>query len=537
LFQVRYKIPHLKTRISPLKVSIALLKLALVCCLLVTACSETGQPLEAVSYTIGDDTGDWGYPSPYTHYARGPGYIRMSFLFDTLVWKDASGFVPALAKEWEYISADNAYIFKLRGDVTWHDGVEFTAEDVVFTFNYIREHPFQWVDSSIVESTEVLDKYTVKLYLSKLYAPFSQDVAGTLPILPEHIWEGIEEPEKFVAKEAVIGTGPYILADYSKEHGSYLYKSYSDYYLGKPAVDELKFVKISKEMIPAALKGGSMNAGDVPPEVISELEEAGLTVITAPYAWNAKLTINHQKEPLSSKQFRQALAYAIDREALVQITQRGHAMAGSPGMIPPTSDWYNPDTPQYEYDPARAKQLLEGLGYAMKDGYFTKGGEGLALELIAPVDYKEVGQFIKQQLEAVGVKIDFRTLEVKTVDAKVEAWDFDLSIYGHGGLYEPSMLNKVITGKGFISSRYTSNETLNKLLENQLTEMDRGKRANTVRQIQELYAEDLPALTLYYPNWYWAHDGSVELFYTNDGIAFGIPIPLNKLAFMEYQAM
>ncbi len=537
MFQARYKIPHLKTRISPLKVSLALLTLALLCCLLVTACSKTGQPLEPVSYTVADSTGDWGYPSPYTHYGRGPGYVRMSFLFDTLVWKDASDFVPALAKEWEYISAENAYIFKLRDDVTWHDGVEFTAEDVVFTFNYTKEHPFQWVDSSIVESAEAIDEYTVKLYLSKPYAPFFQDVAGTQPMIPQHIWQNVEEPEKFTTAEAIIGTGPYTLADYSKEHGSYLYKAYDDYYLGKPSVDEIKFVKISAEMIPAALKGGSIDAADIPPEVVSEMEEAGLTIITAPYSWNAKLTINHQKEPLSSKQFRQALAYAIDREALVQITQRGHALAGSPGMIPPTSDWYNPDTPQYEYDQARSKQLLEGLGYEMKDGYFTKGGEELELELIAPADYKEVGQFIKQQLEAVGIKIDFRTLEEKTVDAKVEAWDFDLSIYGHGGLYDPSMLNKVIIGKGFISARYTSNETLNDLLENQITEMDQGKRVNIVRQIQELYAEDLPALTLYYPNWYWAHDGSVELFYTNNGIAFGIPIPLNKLAFMQYKPM
>jgi len=537
LFQVRYKIPRLKTRISPLKVSLALLTLALACCLLVTACSKTGQPLELVSYTIADDTGDWGYPSPYTHYARGPGYIRMSFLFDTLVWKDASEFVPALAKEWEYISADNAYIFKLRGDVTWHDGVEFTAEDVVFTFNYTKEHPFQWVDSSIVESAEVLDKYTVKLYLSKPYAPFFQDVAGTQPIIPKHIWQDVEEPEKFIAKEAVIGTGPYKLADYSKEHGSYLYKAYSDYYLGKPAVDELKFVKISKEMIPAALKGGSMDAGDTPPEVISEMEEAGLTVITAPYAWNAKLTINHQKEPLSSKQFRQALAYAIDREALVQITQRGHAMAGSPGMIPPTSDWYNPDTPQYEYDPAKAQRVLEELGYGLENGYFTKDSTEFVLELVTTARFKEVGQFVKQQLEAAGIKIDFRTMEDKTVDAKVLAWQFDLAIYGHGGLHEPSILNKMITGEGFNSARYHADETLNELLENQLTEMDRGERVNIVRQIQEVYAEDLPSLTLYYPNWYWAHDGSVELFYTNDGIAFGIPIPLNKLAFMEYKAM
>ena len=490
-------------------------------------------PTKVSSYTIADSTGDWGYPSPYTHYSRGPGYIRMNFIFETLVWKDASGFIPQLAEEWEYVAEENAYIFKLRNDVTWHDGTKFTADDVVFTFDYTKQHPYQWVDSSIVKSAEAIDDYTVKLYLSKPYAPFFQDVAGTQPIMPRHIWEGIEEPEQFVAPEAVIGTGPYTLADYSKEHGTYLYKAYNDYYLGKPLVDEIKFVKISAEMIPAALKEGSVSAGDIPPEIVSEMEDAGLTVITAPVAWNAKLTINHQKEPLSSTQFRQALAYAIDRESLVQITQRGHALAGSLGMMPPTSDWYNLDTPQYEYDPAMTKQVLEGLGYQIEGGYFTKDGEELSLELIAAADYKEVGQFIKQQLEEAGIKIDFRTMEAKTVDAKVGAWDFDLSIYGHGGLYEPSILKRVIIDEVFNSARYTSNETLNQLLEAQLTEMDAEKRKDQVFQIQEIYAEDLPALTLYYPKSYSAHDGTVNLFYTMDGIASGIPIPLNRMSFVQ----
>ena len=508
-----------------------LIPTVIVALLILPSCTA-GTP-EISSYTIADSTGDWGYPSPYTHYSRGPGYIRMSFIFETLVWKDASGFIPQLAEEWEYVAEENAYIFKLRNDVTWHDGAKFTADDVVFTFDYTQQHPYQWVDSSIVKSAEAIDDYTVKLYLSRPYAPFFQDVAGTQPIMPRHIWEGIEEPEKFVAPEAVIGTGPYMLADYSKEHGTYLYKAYDDYYLGRPIVDEIKFVKISAEMIPAALKEGSVDAGDIPPEVVSEMEKAGLTVITAPVAWNAKLTINHQKEPLSSKQFRQALAYAINREALVQITQRGYALAGSPGMMPPTSDWYNPGIPQYEYDPAKAKQLLEGLGYQMEGGYFTKDGEKLSLELIAAADYKEVGQFIKQQLEEAGIKIDFRTMEAKTVDAKVGAWDFDLSIYGHGGLYEPSILKRVIMDEGFNSARYTSNETLNQLLEAQLTEMDAEKRKDLVFQIQEIYAEDLPALTLYYPKSYSAHDGTVNLFYTMDGIATGIPVPLNRMVFVK----
>jgi len=522
-----------KTRMYFRKALLILLPLALVCCLLVILYGGSGQLSESTSYAIADSTGDWGYPSPYTHYSRGPGYVRMSLIFETLVWKDDSGFVPALATDWEYVEEENAYIFELRDDVTWHDGTNFTAEDVVFTFEYTKQHPYQWVDSSLVESAEATDEYTVNLYLSQLYAPFLQDVAGTQPIIPKHIWQNITEPERLTDEQAVIGTGPYTLADYSQEHGTYLYKAYSDYYLGKPAVDELKFVKINAAMIPSALEQGSVSTGDVPPEIISELEEAGLTIITAPYAWNAKLMINHQKEPLSSKQSRQALAYAINRTALVEITQMGHALAGSPGMIPPTSSWYNPDTPQYEYDPTRAKQLLEGLNYTLENGYFTKGGEELKLELIAAADFKEVGQFVKDQLETAGIKIEFSTLEAKTVDARVEAWDFDLSIYGHGGLYEPSILYTVIVGEGFNSARYHSNETLNQLLEAQLSEMDAGERKGLVWQIQEIYAEDLPALTLYYPDSYWAHDGSVPLYYTMNGIASGIPIPLNRLAFVE----
>ena len=485
------------------------------------------------SYTIADSTGDWGYPSPYTHYTRGPGYVLMSFIFETLVWKDADGFVPQLASEWKYHPDENAYVFKLRKDVQWHDGAAFTAEDVVFTFQYTTKHPYPWVDNTVVKSAEAIDSHTVKLSLSRPYAPFLHDVVGTQPIMPRHLWEGIDNPDQFTGPEAVIGTGPYTLVDYSKGHGTYLFKAFDNYYLGKPVVEEIRFVKMSAEMIPAAIKGGSANAGSIPPEIVSTMKEAGLTVIMAPVSWNAKMSINHKKAPLSSKRFRHALAYAIDQESLVQITQRGHAVAGSPGMVPPTSDWYNPKTPQYRYDLDQAGHLLAGLGYTREETYFTKDGQELRLELIATGQFKEVGLFIMKQLEAAGIRIAFKTLEGKTVDAKVAAWDFDLSIYGHGGLYEPSILTKAISGQGFFSARYDANEELSRLLRAQLMEMDSDKRKQLVFEIQERYAEELPALTLYYPLWYWGHDGTVDLYYTKDGIASGVPIPLNRMAFVK----
>lgn len=485
------------------------------------------------SYTIADATGDWGFPSPYGHYARGPGYIRMSLIFETLVWKDEAGFVPQLAEDWEYQAGENAYVFKLRQDVKWQDGTDFTAEDVAFTFNYTQPHPYPFVDNTIVKSSEVVDRYTVKLYLNQPYASFLQDVAGTQPIIPRHIWENVSEPERFTDPKAVIGTGPYRLADYSKEHGTYLYRAFDGYYLGKPRVTEIKFVKVSAEMTPAALKEGSVNAGAIPPEVVDDMEKAGLKVVAAPVAFNVKMMMNHKKEPLSSPSFRQALAYAIDRSSLVQVTQRGHALAGSPGMMPPTSAWYNPSLPPYEYNPGKAKQLLEGLGYTMKDGYFTRDGQVLEMGLITTASYKDVGQFVARELEATGIRIDFETLEEKTLDTRVDAWDFDLAVYGHGGLYDPSIMARVILGSGFNSARYDADPALDRLLKAQSVEMDAGRRQDMVFQIQELYAEDLPALTLYYPEDYWAHDGSVNLFYTQDGVASGVPIPLNRLAFVR----
>jgi peptide/nickel transport system substrate-binding protein len=486
-------------------------------------------------YTIADSTGDWGFPSPYAHYSRGPGYVRMSFIFETLVWKDATEFVPQLARAWSYDPSDDSYTFELRDDVKWQDGVPFTADDVVFTYNYVKLHPYQWVDSRIVASAEALDSDTVKLYLAAPYAPFLQDVASAQPILPRHIWEKVTAPEEFQTPEAVIGTGPYRLADYSKEHGTYLYRANDDYYLGRPSVGEIRFIKLAAEMAPAALKDGSVDSAAIPPEVVEDMKAAGLAVISEPPSFNGKLYINHKKAPLSSPAFRQALAYAIDREALVNVVFRGYAIPGSPGMVPPTSVWYNPDIPQYAYDPAKARQLIEADGWQFDEahGVFVKDGQILKLTLITSADYKDLGQFIMQQLQQIGIDIDLKTFEAKTVDSKVAAWDFDLSISGHGGLFDPSFLQRMVLGDSFNSARYNADAALDNLLNAQLAEMDPDQRKEMVNEAQRLYAEDLPALTLYYPKDYWAHDGRLPLYYTMDGIAIGVPIPLNRMSFVS----
>lgn len=482
-------------------------------------------------YTVADTTGDWGFPSPYAHYARGPGYVRMSFLFDTLIWKDDEEYVPALAESWE-MEGDEVYIFHLRDGVTWHDGEPFTADDVVFTVEYTKEHPYQWVDSSIIESAEAIDDLTVKITIPEPYAPFLDQVAGTLPILPEHIWAEVDDPVNYRDQEALVGTGPYTLAvdDYDQVLGTYRYLAYEDYYLGEPKVKELRFVKISAANAVAELQQGNVNTAGIEPEMIDQLKDDFVIFSVPSHWWNYKLMINYQKAPISDKRFRQAIAYAIDRDKLVDIAGRGYGLAGSPGLIPSDNDWYNPAMDgYYPYDPAKAQELLSDMGY-----------DGETIELLVKVGLdatattERIGELIEADLEAVGIDVDLRIMDSKTVDSKIGDWDFDLALSGHGGIIgDPNFLaSNTIDMESFNSARYDDDPELTDLLEVQVTETDEDARHDLIDQAQVLYAEDVPALSLYYTESFVADDGQVDLYYTYNGIALGIPIAMNKLSFV-----
>ena len=245
------------------------------CCIL---CSQA--PAERIAvYTIADPAGDWGFPSPFGHYPRGPGYVRMSLCFDTLVWKDEQGHVPALAESWEFINEENAWLFHLRKGVQWHDGKEFSAKDVIFTFDYIKDHPYKWVDPRMIKEVLALDDHTVKISLHAPYAPFLHNIAGTMPIIPAHIWKDVKDPSQFQTQEALIGTGPFILKDYSRPHGTYLYEASDHYYLGPPRIKKIRFVKMRKEIAPAALRQGRINLTQIPSELADEMKKEGYPIL------------------------------------------------------------------------------------------------------------------------------------------------------------------------------------------------------------------------------------------------------------------
>lgn len=495
---------------------------------------------------IADSTGDWGYPNPYRHYPRGPGYIRMSWVFDTLVWKNEKGFIPALADSWSYDPGKKAFVFKLSRKAQWHDGQPLTADDVIFTLNYFKKHPYPWVTLDLVDRGQATDPYTVIIYLWEPYAPFISDVGGTMPILPRHIWEKVEKPQAFDDPKAFVGSGPFRFKDFNKAQGTYLYEAFKGYYQGVPKVDRLIYIKSGQPLI--SLKTGQADLAMIQPDMAEGLQKSGFGVIRDERGWNKKLMINHKKPPFDEKRFRQALAYAIDRQEIINKSQRGFGSVASYGLLSVDHEMYNPNTPTYPFDPHKARTLIESIGY-QKDtqGVYRKEGRPLRLELLASkitVAGQHVpdrdGEVMKKQLEAVGILVDLVVLEQATTDSKVKNWDFDLAISGHGGISGDSkILNEMISSRysaGSVNSaRFDGNSELNRLLEEQIRVMDPEKRRTLVFKIQEVYAEELPAISLYYPDSMAAYNPKkgVTWYYTRGGISKGVPIPQNKMSLIK----
>lgn len=493
---------------------------------------------------IADGKGDWGFPNPFRHYPRGPGYIRMSWVFETLLWKDQKGLVPGLATAWKYDPEALSFVFDLREGALWHDGKPFGPEDVVFTIDYFKKHPYDWVPLDTVKEARKTGPHQVTFRLNTPDASFTTYVGGTMPILPKHIWAGVADPKAFEGGEAAVGTGPYRFVEFNKIKGTYLYEAFHDYYRGAPLADRLIYIKAGNPLM--TLVSGKADLVNIKPEMAEILKQKGMTVLKNPPSWNKVLMINHRKPPFSDRTFRQALAYAIDKQAIVDKAHRGFGSPASFGLLSTAHPFYNPDVPTNTPDPAKAAELLESLGYVKgENGFFGKDGKPLKVELLASnitVAGESVqdrdGEVLSQQLEAVGIEVDLIHLEQATTDSRVLNWEFDLAVSGQGGILgDARVLNRMIdpeAGGSVNSCRYGANPELLDLMKAQVREMDEGRRRDLVRRIQAVYAEELPAIPLYYPDTMAAYNPArgIRWFYTYGGIAIGIPIPQNRLSLL-----
>ena len=516
-----------------------------------TTAAETAQDTEKRKERIltVSGNGDFGFPSVYTISPKGQGYMTLSYIFDTLMWKDESGLIPYLAEDYSVSEDGLTYTFQLRKGVSFTDGTPFTAEDVKFSFVYMKEHPYKWVSVSMVEEASVVDEHTVEIKLNKTYNPFLSDVAGSLPILPKHIWENVTEPETFTEPEAAISTGPFILENYDSAAGTYTFKANEDYFYGDVQIDKLVIANVSGGDSKEALLSGEIAAApNISYKAAMSLKDSPeYTVLEGPGLSVTRLYFNFDEEAMAVKEIRQAMYHAVNLDEVVEKAYGGAGYPGSAGHVQPGTPWYNPDVRQYAYDVETAKKMLSEAGAADSngDGILEYNGEEMSYTLTFTENDEKLAELLVSYMKAVGIELVPQSADDATVKAAISEGNFELAFNTNGSFGgDPVFLSRFatagadgapsVTGQGGTT---WESEEYNRIYNESAVEQDDAKRHQQVNELQEIIAEELPCLTLYYKKAVAAYNNTIfdGFYYTPDGISIAVPFIMNKLVFVSGQ--
>ncbi|WP_316858657.1 ABC transporter substrate-binding protein [uncultured Cohaesibacter sp.] len=483
---------------------------------------------------IAEAKGDRGLPAPYAHQKAGPAYIYTSYIFDTLLGQDKTGApAPALASSWTVSDDGLSYDLMLNPKAQWHDGKPVTAEDVAFTFSYMKEHPYNFVSVANVEKIESLAADHVRLTLKERDAGMITSKLISLPILPRHIYEKVAIPERFTGKQATIGSGPYKLVSYDKAQGRYLYERNETYYLGQPKYKQLAAIRMTPSTAIEAIANGQVDLyNSFPMEQLGAARKAGLSVMTYLSNHPVKLLFNHQGK-FKQTEMRQALAYAIDRQRLVDVAYPGKGEVAETGFFQRESPWHkDQDDPDYKYDKEKASQLFMEQGWIFDDGVWSQNGDPVVLQLVTNKSFKKLATVLAEQLTDFGIKTETRVMEDAAMHAAFRDGAFDIALETASTMGDPDSVIFRIFSKSPKSDKYFVNGRMKKLLIDQAAASSVGERAAMMHEFQALYARELPAYMLVNPLWAVVHSANVEPLYMKTGISFGIPMAIPKRILM-----
>lgn len=329
-------------------------------------------------------------------------------LFNGLTAHDGENqVISGLAEKWEYDENTFTYTFHIRDGVKWHDGEPFTADDVKFTIEAIMdpengsENAPNYED---VEEITIIDEKTVSFRLTAPNVAFLEYM--TMAILPKHLLEGenMQESDFF---RAPVGTGPYKLESWDVGQSIVLTKN-EDYYLGCPKIDQIIFKIVGDDNTQAIqLESGELDLVLLDPRNAQNfVSRDGFTcydMTTSDYRgvlfnfWNDYWTDNKDIIP--------AVCYAINRQAIIDSVLLGQGM---PAYGPLQRNIYNNENVEhYDYNPAKAKEILEAAGCSMgANGFYERNGEeiGFVISVMSgEQDRIDIAQAAAQQIREVGI--------------------------------------------------------------------------------------------------------------------------------------
>ena len=424
---------------------------------------------------------------------------------------------PDLVKDYTISKDGMTYTFNLHTNVTWHDGKPLTAEDIKFTFdtlispktNTVRRGHFVINGKPI--TFKVLSKYTVQAKLPEPYAPFISVL--DMGILPKHILEN-EDINTTNFNRNPIGTGPFTFIEWRPDQ--FIRLKQNPNYFKTPA----KLNGIVMRIIPdsstslVALKKGEIDISGVPSKDVERIK----TVPYLDFYTYSRLTysyigLNVKKEPFTNINVRQAIAYAINKQTIIDSVLRGY---GEPAHIPSSPlSWAYPNASKlftYSYNPKKAKQLLINAGYTYNatTKKMEKNGQALTFKIIVGQGSKEgerIAQITQRFLSNIGIDMRIQILEwsslLKTIhstslpkpfDAVMLGWGFDINdpddayTSWHGSQY-PNGGNF----NGF------TNATADTLLDQGRSELNKEKRKAIYAKFFNIVSKETPYVFLFHP--------------------------------------
>jgi len=420
-------------------------------------------------------------------------------IFSSLVNHDAQmNIVPDLAERWE-TPDPRTYVFHLRSGVHFHDGRALTSADVKFTFDSILSGQAKSLKRGafkLVESVDAPDGATVIFHLREPYSSFLWNLTPeSIGIVPDG--SGAEMAQH------PVGTGSFRFAGMTTDEEIVLERN-PDYFAGAPKIERVRFRIVPEAIVRALeLRKGTADLSSpnslTPDMVLALAKQPGIAADEAPGTQLAYVAFNLEDPVLAHREVRQALAYATDRASLVKYLLRGQARLAA-SLLPPNHWGYEPNVAQYDYDPARANQMLDLAG-------FPRGPNGVRFHLALKTSTEEstrlLGEALTEQWSRVGIALDLRPLEFATFYSDITRGSFQLyTLRWVGGNNDPDIFdyafNSARTPPAGANRGHYHNPALDRLLDEQRVEVDQEKRKALLSQIQKIVAEDEPYINLWY---------------------------------------
>ncbi len=429
--------------------------------------------------------------------------------------------IPALAEKWDVSEDGKTYVFHLRKGVKFHSNKDFkptrdfNADDVVFSFNRQLDpnHPYHKVSGgsyeyfigmdmqNIIDKVEKVDDYTVKISLKVPNAPFlanlAMDFASIYSAQYADAMAKAKTPEKL--DSAPIGTGPFEFVSYQKD-SAVRYKAFENYWQGKAKIDRLVFsITPDASVRYAKLQKGECHAAPYPnPADIAKLKaDSNITLLTKPGLNVGYLNFNVQKAPFDNVKVRQALNYAVNKDAIIESVYQGAGQVAK-NPIPPTMWSYNDEVKDYAYDPEKAKALLKEAGF--ENGFET---DLWAMPVSRPYNpnARRMAELVQADWEKVGVKAKIVSYEWGEYLKRMRAGDHQTGMMGWtGDNGDPdNFLNTLLSCAAVESGSNYANfchKEFNDLVTKAAQVTDSAERTALYQQAQLVFKEQAPWITI-----------------------------------------